>query len=414
MSRTPSDASPSPDRFTTTSLPSTSNKTKVLHKGRKHDEIRSGSKSSSTHHERLSYSRSPSPPPTYHGGDNTAPSLGMIMDALTELRKDMDKMKKENKAMKSKPLHNNDPQSVSHNTLVTDYQESQAGFSGFRTPLREDSDVEEEIQDVPHDSLLLQGAKNYGPTENVSKELDKEIATMVNHLFINGMRQEDYKAIVEDEVTFRPNNCHALNLVDCNPQILDALPAEAKKADFHLREVGKDITKAATIVVKSLTVLDKVACDEEHQIIANEVAKLNGALALLGNAHHRNNLTRRHIIKRDINKKYSHLCADKAPMTGLLFGDDLSQATKNIEEADRLKTKFTVKKTTPWTASSGRFGGSKQRNFFAKASSRGFSSRYQPYGFRKMNYSGENRRTYPAQAWTTKNVRGRGQHNPRR
>lgn len=160
--------------------------------------------------------------------------------------------------------------------------------------------------------------------------------------------------------------------------------------------------------------LDKVARDEEHQIIANEVAMLNGALALLGNAHYRNNLNRRHIIKRDINPKYSHLCADKAPVTGLLFGDDLSQANRNIEEAERLKTKFTFKKPTSWTASSGRFGGGKQCNFFAKASSRGFPSRYQPYGFRRMPSSGEHRRSYPAQAWTTKNARGRGQHNPRR
>ena len=299
--------------------------------------------------------------------------------------------------------------------FVPDSQESQAGFSGFRTPLREYSDEEEEIQrDVPHDSILLQGAKNYGPTETVSKELDEEIAAMVNHLFINGMRQEDYKAIVEDEVTFRPRNCHALTQVDCNSQVLDALPAEAKKADFRLREVGKDVTKAATIIVKSLTVLDKVARDEEHQIIANEVAMLNGALALLGNAHYRNNLTRRHIIKRDINPKYSHLCADKAPMTGLLFGDDLSQATRNIEEAERLKTKFFFKKPTSWTASRGRFGGGQQRNFFAKASSRGFTARYQPYGFRRMPSSGEQRRSYPAQAGTTKNVRGRGLQNPRR
>ncbi|MPC60457.1 hypothetical protein E2C01_054502 [Portunus trituberculatus] len=218
--------------------------------------------------------------------------------------------------------------------------ESPVGFSGFRSPSMEASIEEEELQgDAPHGSVLLQGAKNYGPMENVAKKLDK--AAMVNHLFINGMKQEDYKAIVEDKMTLRPSNCHALTQVDCNTQVVDALPAEARKADFRLREVGKDITKAATIVVKSLTVLDKAAHDEENQVIANEVAMLNGALALLGNAHYRNNLTRRHVIKRDINPKYSHLCADKAPMTGLLFGDDLSQTTRKIKEAEKLKSKFT-------------------------------------------------------------------------
>lgn len=203
--------------------------------------------------------------------------------------------------------------------------------------------------------------------------------------------------------------------VDCNKQVLDALPAEARKADFRLRDVGKDITKAATIVVKSLTVLDKVANEEENPVVAQEVAMLNGALALLGNAHYRNNLTRRHVIKRDINHKYSHLCTDKTPTTGLLFGDDISQATKEIDEAERLKSKFTSKRhSTSWTSSNSRFGGSKPRNFFGKAPSRGFSYRYQPYGLRGTTTRSDPKRNYPPQASTSKNLRGRGQHIPRR
>ena len=216
-------------------------------------------------------------------------------------------------------------------------------------------------------------------------------------------------------MTLRPSNCYALTQVECNAQVLDALPAEARKADFRLREVGKDITKAATILVKSLTVLDKVAQEGEHPAVASEVAMLSGALALLGNANFRNNLTRRHVIKRDINPKYSHLCLDKAPITGLLFGDDLSQATRQIEEAERLKSKFTSKKpSTFWTSGSGRFSGGRQRNFFGKAPSRGFSSRVHPYGFHRPTIRGDSRHSYPHQASTSKNLRGRGQHNPRR
>ncbi|MPC73514.1 hypothetical protein E2C01_067846 [Portunus trituberculatus] len=100
-------------------------------------------------------------------------------------------------------------------------------------------------------------------------------------------------------------------------------------------------------------------------------------------------------------------------MTGLLFGDDLSQATRKIEEAERLKSKFTCKKPSRfWTSSSDRFGGGKQQNFFAKAPSRGFSSRYQPYRFHRTPSSSEPRCSYLGQAWTAKNLRGRSQHNP--
>lgn len=96
--------------------------------------------------------------------------------------------------------------------------------------------------------------------------------------------------------------------MECNAQVLDALHSEIRKSDFRLKEVSKNIIKAATIVIKSLTVLDRVAHKDGNAVVPSEVAMLNGALAVLGNANFRNNLTRRRIIKREINKKYSHLC----------------------------------------------------------------------------------------------------------
>ncbi|MPC18298.1 hypothetical protein E2C01_011177 [Portunus trituberculatus] len=345
----------------------------------------------------------------------SAPSLAMVMDAIMELRNDMEKLKKDRLTVSTEDYKFEGSVPVLHKTLESVSQASPAGFSGFRSPMSVDSDEGEEFQGaVSRGSVLLESAKNFGPTESVSEHLDEEVVTMVNHLFISGMREEDYKAIKEDEVTLRPSNCHALIQVDCNAQVLDALPAETRKADFRLREVGKDITKGATIVVKSLTVLDKVAHDDNLPVVAQEVAKLNGTLALLGNAHYRNNLTRRHVIKRDINLKYSHLCSYKAPMTGLLFGDDLSQATRQIEEADRLKSKFTSKKrSTFWTSNAGRFSGGHQRSFFGKAPSRGFSSSFQPYDSRRSTVRVDLRRSYPSVASTSKNLRGCGQHNPR-
>ena len=82
---------------------------------------------------------------------------------------------------------------------------------------------------------------------------------------------------------------------------------------------------------------------------------LNGALALLGNANHRKNLTRRFIIKREINQKYAHLCSDKVPLIRFLIGDDVSQSAKHIEVSEKLKHKITTKKPFQnWKFSAGR------------------------------------------------------------
>ena len=81
------------------------------------------------------------------------------------------------------------------------------------------------------DSVLMHNAKAFGPPEITSEDIDRQVAEMVNFLFTNGMRGDDYKRICEDDVVKRPKNCHALAPVECNPEVLDALRTDAKKTD---------------------------------------------------------------------------------------------------------------------------------------------------------------------------------------
>lgn len=120
-------------------------------------------------------------------------------------------------------------------------------------------------------------------------------------------------------------------------------------------------------------------------MVAQEVGMINGALALLGDANHKNNLARRFVMKQ----KYSHLCSDRVPMTRFLFGDDVSQPAKHIEESEKLKHKITAKKPpATWRYAEGR-----TRVFLGKTSHRGFSSRFQPYGLHKLASRGSQRPT---------------------
>ncbi|XP_063886249.1 uncharacterized protein LOC135114290 [Scylla paramamosain] len=226
---------------------------------------------------------------------------------------------------------------------------------------------------------------------------------MVNHVFVHGLQEEEYKEILEDAAAKRPDNCHALAPVDCNSQVLDARKTDAKKADFRLKDVGKDIIKAATILTKSLTVLDKITLTGQPDV-AQEVGMLTGALALLGHANHKNNLVHQFILKHKINQKYAHLCSDKVPMTRLLFGDDVSL----IEESEKLRSKIAPRKPL----STSKFGPGKFRGSSGKLPYRGFMSRFHPYGQRTHGPWSEHRQSFSRQGPETKNSRGRG-HNPR-
>ncbi|MPC71980.1 hypothetical protein E2C01_066272 [Portunus trituberculatus] len=218
---------------------------------------------------------------------------------------------------------------------------SPAAFSGFVDSSSEDGEIRES---TPGDSVLLQAAKALGSHDSVSEDIEPQVAAMVNLFFEKGLQDKDYRAISEDSVTRRPNNCPALAPVECNPQISGALKTDARKADARLKEVSGDILTASTIITKSLLALDKVAQEVGNPVVVQEVNRINGALHMLGHANYRTNLARRFILKREINPKYSHLCSDKVPMSHFLFGDDVSQSAKQIDEREKLKIKLVTKK----------------------------------------------------------------------
>lgn len=300
------------------------------------------------------------------------------------------------------------PQQVNFQASTSGLQQpvSPEAFSGFRDSSSEDG----EVRDLPPgSSVLLQAAKDFGPCDTVSEDIDPQVAAMVNCWFEKGLQEEDHKAIVEDPVTRRPNNCTALVPVECNQQILGVLKTEARRTDSRLKDVSSDIVSAGSILTKSLVVLDKLVQELGNSVIAQEVGKLNGALALLGHANHNNNLARRFVMKRELNQKYVHLCSDKVPMTKFLFGDDVSQSAKQIEDMEKLRTKITPKKSTfAWKSSSGR-----PRSFWGRSSFRSHATRFQPYATQRWGYRGGQRQFLARQDTEPKNAKGRGHQRPR-
>ncbi|MPC58722.1 hypothetical protein E2C01_052731 [Portunus trituberculatus] len=88
----------------------------------------------------------------------------------------------------------------------------------------------------------MHNLKTYWPVDDVSEGIELSVADMVNHLFDHGMREKDYKPILDDEITKRPINCHALTPAECNAQIL-ALKVEVKKAVFRMKKSARTFLK---------------------------------------------------------------------------------------------------------------------------------------------------------------------------
>ncbi|MPC76523.1 hypothetical protein E2C01_070939 [Portunus trituberculatus] len=179
-----------------------------------------------------------------------APPWNMVMEVLADLCGDLEELKKRNKAPGGGGVASH---VVNTPPLVRVGGGASPSFSGF--PSVQQVDLDGDSQDnLPMDSVFRQCAKSYGPVDEISDGIDKHVADIVDHVFDCGMREDKYKEIMEADVVNRPSNCPALAPVECNTQVLDALKTDARKADFCMKEVSKDIVKAATIITKSLTV----------------------------------------------------------------------------------------------------------------------------------------------------------------
>ncbi|MPC50541.1 hypothetical protein E2C01_044370 [Portunus trituberculatus] len=299
--------------------------------------------------------------PSLAGEDSTSTPTpwSILVDAITELHGDMARLKAEGqlsrmdsptpaKAEPSPDLGHVSGLSGRALPSPVDLQHGGAGsasdFSGFR-PIDDEAYEEGELAESPVRSVLLRAAKAYGPVECVAPDVEAHVAEMVNHLFGNGMREEDYKEVLEDDATKRPDNCPALEPVECNSQVLEALKPDAKQAESRMMDVGKDLLRGAMLIC--------------------------------------------------------------APMTRFLFGDDVSRFTRQIEEADQLKGKFSNRRSSTG-GRPGAFRCAAGRPFQSRVLPRGFSAWFHPYGQRRFSSTGYSRSPYPRQPSEPKNLQGPG------
>ncbi|XP_045122031.1 uncharacterized protein LOC123510744 [Portunus trituberculatus] len=153
-------------------------------------------------------------PPVSQSGEVSNSSLSKILEALAVLQEDVNKLKSDRGDSAS--VGNGPAQDLggTHEFSVSHPPSTSGEFSGFRS--KEVSAEEGEIEDeVPSGSILLQAAKAYVPVDDCSEAIEEPIAAMVNHWFSHGVKDEDHKEILADEVSKRPRNCKALIPVEC-------------------------------------------------------------------------------------------------------------------------------------------------------------------------------------------------------
>ena len=206
----------------------------------------------------------------------------------------------------------------------------------------DDSCPDPNNNDTVDDSRFSSLAKRFKGQEVTDKDIDSVLANNVTDLFRKGMEEDQYNSLVKDEKLARPANCDGLSVVKCNQLVWDLISPNARTTDKKLQNVETSVVKAATVLTKMVDQVAKLEkqMSEKGEDISFIVDNVNDSLAFLGHANRQINLTRKDLLKPELKYEYAHLCNHQVPYTNHLFGDDVSKAAKEIEDAAKIGNKM--------------------------------------------------------------------------
>ena len=71
------------------------------------------------------------------------------------------------------------------------------------------------------------------------------------------------------------------------------------------------------------------------------MTELSQVIGILCHTSHEVDLHRRWLFKPEMKEEYKTLCSEANPVTGELFGDQLSQSVKELQETNKVTSKLT-------------------------------------------------------------------------
>ena len=137
----------------------------------------------------------------------------------------------------------------------------------------------------------------------------------------------------------RPHNVEALGCTRVNPEVWNTLQAKTRSTDIKIQKVQQAILTGVVPTVRTVESLMGMvsATPGQPADIKAEITKLLDAVSILGQANYELNLRRRELIKPDLNQQFGGLYTTQVPITGLLFGDNVTdRLSQGI--ASRLRT----------------------------------------------------------------------------
>ena len=195
------------------------------------------------------------------------------------------------------------------------------------------------------DNVLAEQSKIYDSEGAVSDAVSTQLTNLVDKMVKTKLTEENAK----DKLAKynRPQNCENLVSTRVNPQIWAKMRSSSKSRDLRMQKIETSMLKSVHPIISltdkllSLKSNPKTVSKED---VSSFLRFALDSLTLMAHSVYEVNLSRRELIRPDLNEQYKQLCSSQTPISKFLFGDDLPKAVKEISETNKVSQRLSYRK----------------------------------------------------------------------
>ena len=160
--------------------------------------------------------------------------------------------------------------------------------------------------------------------------VNQELASGVEKVLTDGMSKGTLSALLDPY--HAPANCSLLSVLQCNPEIFKNTSQSAKARDSALQNIQKALIKGLTAILLAFDDLSAILQPAQ----SGAMKQIADVVALLAHSSHALDLFRRHAFKGELKEEYSSLCGGAHPVVGALFGPNVQDRVKELNDTLRM------------------------------------------------------------------------------
>ena len=191
-------------------------------------------------------------------------------------------------------------------------------------------------------TLLSRLSEKFTQADSSGPPVSEGLANIINNVIRErGPRKEDEKKrnrVLEKNL--RPENCSSLPAPRVNKEIWGPLMSGTRTPDIEYQKTQNALLRAIGPLANVIDMIIKDDPNGENSKMSSIVDNLMESIRLISFANDDINHLRRSNIKSDLSSEYKSLCSSQNPVNASLFGDNIADQLKSIQDANKVGKKI--------------------------------------------------------------------------